>query len=38
VTVLVGGRLGGVVAGINMRMHEDIRRRALRKQGGKRKD
>jgi len=30
-TVLVGGRLGGLVAGINKRMHEDIRRRALRK-------
>lgn len=30
-TVLVGGRLGGLVTGINKRMHEDIRRRALRK-------
>ena len=27
--VLVGGREGSVVAGINKRMHEDIRRRAL---------
>ena len=30
-SVLVGGREGSVVAGINKRMHEDIRRRALRK-------
>lgn len=30
-SVLVGGREGSVVAKINKRMHEDIRRRALRK-------
>lgn len=30
-TVLIGGRDGSVVAGINKRMHEDIRRRALKK-------
>jgi 17beta-estradiol 17-dehydrogenase / very-long-chain 3-oxoacyl-CoA reductase len=30
-SVLVGGREGSVVAGINKRMHENIRRRALRK-------
>jgi hypothetical protein len=30
-SVLIGGREGSVVAGINKRMHEDIRRRALRK-------
>ena len=30
-SVLVGGREGSVIAGINKRMHEDIRRRALRK-------
>ena len=34
-SVLVGGREGGVVAWINKRMHEDIRRRALKKSKSK---
>jgi hypothetical protein len=30
-TPLVGGREGDIIAGINKRIHEDIRRRALKK-------
>jgi hypothetical protein len=30
-TFFMGGRLGGVVTGINKSMHENIRRRALKK-------